>query len=536
MKKTFSTFLTLFMVLSLVACGAPAAETTQSTTTEVHEVVTFADPLLEAMIRDVIGKPEGDITMEEAEAVVELELGIEWQQSPVEGTQIKDISGLENFTNLESLSLHFHAISDISPLSELTKLHSLSLGGNPVADITPLSGLTSLGWLTLFNCQAQDYTPLANLTGLGGLLMDHSSIRDVSMLSELTELGWLGLSNTQVSDVSPLSTLVNLKKLQLEGCPVTDYSPLAGIYPNLEESDFTIVSSLRELGFSPINNALQVESYKTEDMYIQVHHTTWGERDNKDEEDAVLLCKDFGTENEIMIIYYPDTSTYLILSHSKDFRYTFDSQNKTMNIEYGEENANLFMETVYDEVDPYPVMTPIKDFTKIMTDTFGVSADLLYHLPRETVEAPSLIALGFKAEKDYASCLYEQHEPWYYSIEVNNPEWGTLKDGGDVRFFTPFSDEYRIVVTYYVNEKKFVVGADDNDLGGASFEYFVETNAYNDIWCSDKEITVEQYFINAIDDPTVDDVYQYAIQLMPQYISDTFGMTIEELYALPVGE
>ena len=320
--------------------------------------------------REAIGKSEGDITMEEAEAVTNMDLGIDWQQDPAEGTQIKDLSGIENFKNLEELGLHFHAITDISPLAGLTKLTSLSLGGNPVADIMPLSELTNLGWLTLFNCQAEDYSPLANLTGLGGLLMDHSTISDVSMISGMTGLTWLGLSNTQVSDVSPIATLVNLTKLQLAGCPVADYSPLAAIYPNLEEADFSIVSSLRELGFTPIDNAPQVESYKTEGMFIQVNHTEWGEQENKEEENAVILGKNFGTENEIKVIYYPNTRGYLVFSNAKDFRYTYDSQNEKMSIEYGEENANAFMEEAYDQVDPYPVLTPIKDFISIMTEDF----------------------------------------------------------------------------------------------------------------------------------------------------------------------
>ena len=49
-------------------------------------------------------------------------------------------------------------------------------------------------------------------------------------------------------------------------------------------------------------------------------------------------------------------------------------------------------------------------------------------------------------------------------------------------------------------------------------------------------MTVEQYLINAINNAEVEDVFLYPVQLMEQYISDTFGMSIEELYALPVGE
>ena len=535
MKRGLCIIWLVIMAITLAACGAPAATVTPEASDSTPAVVTFDDPVLEAMAREAMGKSDGDITAEEAEAVTKMDLGIEWQQDIPEDTQIKDLSGIENFKNLEELALHFHAITDISPLAGLKKLTSLSLGGNPVADITPLSGLTNLGWLTLFNCQAQDYASLANLTDLTGLLMDHSTISDVSMLSGLTGLTWLGIANTQVSDVSPLSTLVNLKKLQLAGCPITDYSPLAEIYPNLEEADFTIVASLRELGFAPIDNAPQVESYKTEEMYVQVNHTEWGEQENKDQENAVILCKNFGTENEIVVIYYPDNKGYLVYSQSKDFRYTYDSQNEKMSIEYGE-GIDAFMEEVYDEVDPYPVMTPIRDFSSIMTDTFGASADILYNLPRETIDASSLTALGFTADQENACYLYEQHDPYYYSVQINNPGWGSWEEGGDVSVFTPLSDKYRIVVTYTIDEKKFAVKADDNDGGGASFEYFIETHEHVDGWCSNEGMTVEEYFINAYNDPEIKDIYLHSVELIINYIEETFGMSIEELYALPAGE
>lgn len=527
------------MIVLMAGCGTPVAEEVVSPTpnaTEAPEIITFNDLVLEAMVRDAMNIPEGNITVNEAEAVTELILSIDYQQEPAEGTQIIDLSGIEHFINLENLELHFHAITDISPIAGLTKLHSLSLGGNPVADIEPLSGLTNLGWLTLFNCQADDYSSLANLTSLGGLLMDHSTIIDVNILSGLTQLRWLGLSNTQVSDVSPLAMLVNLTKLQLEGCPITDYSPLADIYPNLEEADFTIVSSLRELGFAPIENAQQVESYKTDEMYIQVNHTEWGEQENKDHENAVILCKNYGVENEITVIYYPDNRDYLVFSNSKDFRYTYDSQNEEMSFEYGEENANAFMEEAYNEVDPYPVLTPIKDFISTIADTFGVSADILYNLNREVADTSSLTALGFIADQENAWYLYEQQEPRYYSVTINNPEWGSWEEGGDVSVFTPLSDEYRIVVTYYIDERKIAVGADDNDGGGAKFEFFIDTYEHSDGWCSSEEMTVEEYFINAYNDPGIEDIYLYSAEMMQNYISDTFGTSIEGLYTLPVGE
>lgn len=534
MKKLLAILLVMVMVCALAACSQPSSKPEVTQTPEPEKTVVFSEPLLEEMVRAAMNKPEGDITLAEAEAVTELKLSIDWQQEPVESSQIKDISGLENFKNLEILELHFHAITDISPLAGLTKLTNLSLGGNPVTDITPLAGLTNLGSLTLFNCQAQDYTPLANLTGLGMLLMDYSTISDVSMLSGLTELWWLGLANTQVSDVSPLSTLSNLKQLQLAGCPISDYSPLSAIYANLEEKDFSIVSSLRELGFSPIDNAPEVESYKTDQMCVWVNRADWGERENKDEENAVLLCKNPGTEKEIMVIYYPDEKRFLVLSHQKDFRYTFDYKNEEMNVEYGEEKANAFIEEAYDEVDPYLLLTPIKDFDRVMTDTFGVSANTLFTLPRETeaVQPPeqpaasenSLIGLGFGFD-DAGTCgVYEQHEPYYMSVAIHRPEWGEWNGDWNIEYMDVVNG-YTMLMWYYTNEGKWQISIEGNN--GGKYDYYPATGVYEV-----HSENVPQVF-NAVFGTQGDDFYDKPLTYFEQLAQERFGMSVDELYALP---
>jgi hypothetical protein len=542
MKKTILTCFAVLFTLCLAACASTtatstAAEPQAEATATPPQNVTFTDPLLEKMVRAAMNKPEGDITIAEAETVIELKLGIEWQQQPVEGTQIKDISGLENFKNLENLELQFHAISDISPLAGLTKLHSLSLGGNPVANIDPLSGLTNLGFLTLFNCQAQDYTPLAKLTGLGGLLLDHSTISDVKMLSGLTELWWLSLSNTQVSDVSPLSTLLKLKQLQLKGCPISDYSPLAAIYPNLVEKDFALAASLRDLGFMPIDNAPQMESYKSETIIVQVHHEEWGKQDDPDNVNAVIMVKNHGTNQELFITYYPNDKIFLIRDN-KNFRYTYDLKAEALKMEYGEEKAKTFLQKVYPDAGEDVLVAPIADFDQILLDTFGTTANVLFLLPREAkvIDASSLTGLGFEAKQDISSYLYVQQDPQYFDISVHNSAWGDWEQGGDVCYFTPISDEYRVVITYYTGEKKFLVKADDNSGGGAGFYYYVDSAKSEDIWCSDKSRTVEQYFIDVYNNPDIKDIHAYSAQLMEDCIKNTFGLTIDELYALPAGQ
>lgn len=68
-----------------------------------------------------------------------------------------------------------------------------------------------------------------------------------------------------------------------------------------------------------------------------------------------------------------------------------------------------------------------------------MTADTLYGLPLENPS--SLMGLGFTADEDSASYLYESHGAQYFNVQILNPEWGNWDEdeGGDVRFFTPLS-------------------------------------------------------------------------------------------------
>jgi hypothetical protein len=211
MKKILSALLALLLITSLVACGTPASTTQlpMLTPTEAAtpNIVTFADPALEAMARDAMGKPSGDITVAEAETVTSLNLSFaEWQEYVSDKEPISSIAGLESFTNLESLDLSGNAITDLAPLSVLTNLKALILTG----------------------CAAEDYTPLASLTNLRVLMLDHSTI----------------------ADPTPLLTLTNLKCLYLEGSQIRNYLPLADIYANLELADFDAAFTLSGLALA----------------------------------------------------------------------------------------------------------------------------------------------------------------------------------------------------------------------------------------------------------------------------------------------
>lgn len=85
------------------------------------QVVEFPDANLEAVIREAISKPTGDILRSDL-------VGAGFDQLFAESRGISNLTGLEHCTDLYVLYLFDNNISDISVLASLTKLAQLHLG------------------------------------------------------------------------------------------------------------------------------------------------------------------------------------------------------------------------------------------------------------------------------------------------------------------------------------------------------------------------------------------------------------------------
>ena len=166
--------------------------------------VNIPDANLRAAIAAELGKvPNAPITPDEMATLTVLE---------ARDQGIRDLTGLEFATNLETLSLGENAeteinsndISNLSPLSGLTNLTTLNLNRNNVSDISPLASLTNLTWLVLWDNSASDLSPLSRLTNLAGLDLNGNGVSDISALASLTNLTWLVLMVNSISDISPL--------------------------------------------------------------------------------------------------------------------------------------------------------------------------------------------------------------------------------------------------------------------------------------------------------------------------------------------
>ena len=80
--------------------------------------ITFKNPNFEAAVREILNKPDGDITKADVSEIIELNFS---------DKQISNLSEIKYFIGLEYLDLKGNQIGDLSPLSGLNKLKTLLL-------------------------------------------------------------------------------------------------------------------------------------------------------------------------------------------------------------------------------------------------------------------------------------------------------------------------------------------------------------------------------------------------------------------------
>lgn len=181
------------------------------TITAPVEIVTFPDANFEALIRETLNKPTGDITSDDLESITELQ---GWFKN------IVNISGIEYCTNLESLDLFASLITDLSTLSGLTNLISIDLGENTISDVNALSGLINLNTLRLSYNLITDISPLNDLVGLNVLILEGNQIIDIYPLVQNSGIDSGDDVNLINNPLSYLSISTYIPQLEARGVTV----------------------------------------------------------------------------------------------------------------------------------------------------------------------------------------------------------------------------------------------------------------------------------------------------------------------------
>lgn len=179
--------------------------------------------------------------------------------------EIDDISMLASLTNLEYLTLYSNKITNINALSNLKKLRILNLNSNEISEISVLSNLTNLETLYLSNNKINNVNELAELVNLKDLDLDSNEIDSISMLSNLRNLEDLSLSNNKIEDINALSNLTNLKFLLLSGNQISNINSLS----NLIGLEFLSLGYNKISNINSLSNLIKLEYLTIEGSEIR---------------------------------------------------------------------------------------------------------------------------------------------------------------------------------------------------------------------------------------------------------------------------
>lgn len=205
------------------------------TVTTLDNTIQFADKVLERRLLEMTepkidADGDGKITFEEAAAVKDLQLGFDVKpESTVDC--VTDITGLEYFTSLETLSLKYNKVSDIKPIEGISTLKVLILGENPISSIN----LDALGELTDLRLYGTDISEI-DLTKTPKL---------ESLYLQRTNVSKVDLTPLQSLDQALLNKCLNLTELKASNLP--SITRIDAVECNLKSFEISDCPSLREL-------------------------------------------------------------------------------------------------------------------------------------------------------------------------------------------------------------------------------------------------------------------------------------------------
>ena len=269
MKKKVCLGLILTALLFAVACNNSPAENTAEPPVIIEGGVEiqWVDPALEALVRQVLNKPQGVIYQEELDYITRLELygesylffnyedgglrkGLDFhyrdlddmQKMPKDGTydlngqqytrgSISSLADFANFRKLKELWLYKNSLKDLTGLVSLENLICLSLWDNEIQNASALSALRQLKYLDLSMNNIEEMTDFTGFDHIEYLGLAGNQISSLEFLSGFPSVFELSLGYTSLTNLEGLKNLESLERLKLlnlDGVQIDDVSVLAG--------------------------------------------------------------------------------------------------------------------------------------------------------------------------------------------------------------------------------------------------------------------------------------------------------------------
>ena len=170
--------------------------------------------------------------------------------------------------------------------------------------------------------------------------------------------------------------------------------------------------------------------------------------------------------------------------------------------------------------------------------TFDIDGEAIYVTQSSDVfdsalseyEAPavSLTKLGFGFNQDGVCGVYQEHEPHYMNVAVHRPEWGEFNEDWNLEYLDEING-YGLRITYNLAIDQYHIMVDKKGTS-AGFDYLPSTNTYFGEY-PDID-TVKKNFNEAFGTQDTE-FYDKPMAQFETVVLDRFGLTLDELYALP---
>lgn len=188
----------------------------------VIEEVKFADPAVEAQIRQMLN-------VSDSEVLYSNEL---WEiTSFVMPTDTSTYEDLKYLPFLEELTINDGPAGGLNVLSSLAKLRALYITDTSVSaeELIVIGALPKLERLSLSGCSLSTTAGLEKAVGLRYLDLSNNTIRNITALSSLQSLQEVYLQNNALTDLSSLSTIKTITRLNVSGNALTTIAPICSI-------------------------------------------------------------------------------------------------------------------------------------------------------------------------------------------------------------------------------------------------------------------------------------------------------------------
>ena len=236
--------------------------------------IEWAEPALEALIRQELGKPQGIIYQEELDHIKHIELyGESHLYFNLEGgyytlKEGKDIDmhisdGRGNVYKdgtyeIEGIEYTRGSVSSLADFANFRNLNGLYVFKNSLTDLSGLSSLQNLVDLGLWDCGFQDAGALASLRQLKLLTLDCNNIEEMSAFSGFDQIIMLSVAGNNISSLEWLSNFSNVLNLTLNYNPLTSLKGLE-MLESLEnlEALYLIGTQIDDIGLLMGNTSLR---------------------------------------------------------------------------------------------------------------------------------------------------------------------------------------------------------------------------------------------------------------------------------------